>query len=63
MPKTAPKPQLTAITALNPWCWALSRRTSTTGWLSVLIMGQWYFTEPAVLPRVSPLDALTCRPG
>ncbi len=23
MPKTAPKPQLTAVTALNPWCCAL----------------------------------------
>ena len=25
MPKTAPKPQLTAVTALNPWCWVFSR--------------------------------------
>ena len=24
MPKTAPKPQLTAVTALNPWCWAMA---------------------------------------
>ena len=24
MPKTAPKPQLTAVTALNPWCWGAS---------------------------------------
>jgi hypothetical protein len=23
MPKTAPKPQLTAVTALNPWCWVM----------------------------------------
>ena len=25
MPKTAPKPQLTAVTALNPWCCVLTR--------------------------------------
>jgi hypothetical protein len=25
MPKTASKPQLTAVTALNPWCWAKTR--------------------------------------
>ena len=25
MPKTAPKPQLTAVTALNPWCCPLPR--------------------------------------
>ena len=24
MPKTAPKPQLTAVTALNPWCWGIA---------------------------------------
>ena len=24
MPKTAPKPKLAAVTALNPWCWALA---------------------------------------
>jgi hypothetical protein len=26
MPKTAPKPQLTAVTVLNPWCCATARR-------------------------------------
>jgi hypothetical protein len=26
MPKTAPKPQLTAVAALNPWCWVLAPR-------------------------------------
>lgn len=24
MPKTAPKPQATALTPLSPWCWALA---------------------------------------
>ena len=29
MPKTAPKPQLTAVTALNPWCWGHAHLSTT----------------------------------
>jgi hypothetical protein len=31
MPKTAPKPQLTAITALYPWCWPQDQRKPLPG--------------------------------
>ena len=30
MPKTAPKPQLTAITALSRWCWDMATGTGQT---------------------------------
>ena len=41
MPKTAPKPQLTAVTPLNPWCWDLAACRGGGSGILLCLISSW----------------------